>query len=194
MAQNTENAILSAAEYTENETNNTMKTVQRLPKPKFRKHPILSPMNSGEHSTRDYESDSDMLGLQERVQEDESSDDNSNDEQYRIMPALVISERNRSDSSCNKDSEDDTNSDDDEWNLLKSNSHQQDTTHHKFKPARQPTDSSRNFGDNDSNEYPDDSGSEDDIPKLTERYNEDRETRKEPDKYPNLAPRKPPDN
>ena len=80
--QNITNALLSASEDTENETDNdTVKTIRQLPKPKFRKHPILSPMNSCDSSTRDYDSDSDMPGLQEGAREDESNDDAQRQEQ-----------------------------------------------------------------------------------------------------------------
>ena len=54
------------------------KNVRQFTKPKFRKHPILSPMNSDDNSARDYDSDSDMPGLHEQAREDESSD-NDND-------------------------------------------------------------------------------------------------------------------
>ena len=93
-------------------------------------------MNLSDSHARDYDSDSDMPCLQERVQEDESSDDNSEDKQYHTMLALGISERNRSDSSSDDNSEGNNNNDDDEWNLLKSNSCQQATTHYKFTPVR----------------------------------------------------------
>ena len=109
------------------------------------------------------------------------------------MPALVISKRNKSDSCSNEDSKDNNNNDDNEWNLLKSNSRRQSTTHHKSTRARQPTGISRDFGDSDSNEYSDNTESEDIIPRLMERYNKDGKTREEPNKFPSQAPRKPTD-
>ena len=61
-------------------------------------------MNSGDSSTRDYDSDSYMPGLQERAQEDKGSDDNSNEDYYQL-PALVLRDKNRSESSSDGDSD-----------------------------------------------------------------------------------------
>ena len=96
---------MSAAEDTENKSeSDTMKTIRRFTKPKFRQHPILSQMNSGDSHVRDSDTDSDMPGLQEQALEDESSDNNSEKDYYRL-PALVLRDRNRSESSSDDDSD-----------------------------------------------------------------------------------------
>ena len=124
-------------------------------------------------NTRNSDSVSDMLGLQELPQEIKSSDDNSNAD----MPSLVPTARSRSNSSGKKDSGDD--SEPGEWNPRHG---------HRKSWQQSPQEislvSSRDFDDSNSDEYLVDSGCKDKIPELAERYNVDWTTWEEPDRGP----------
>ena len=124
--------------------------------------------------TRDSNSNSDIPGLQELPPKVESSDDNSN----ANMPSFVPRARNRSESSDKEDSGDDSEAD--EWNLR----HVPRITRQQSPPETSPV-SSRDFGYSNSDKYSVNSGCEDEIPELAERYNVDGTTWEELDRGPN---------